>query len=287
MSKSTLTPMDPLSDQFRDWLLTPGFRRMVGTTLHHTWSPSAAQYRGRDSIVAIRNYHIGKNWSDIAAQAYACPDGKVITARPLDAYNLCHAAIPKNFPVEAELWAAAKKHCPSEPRMFPNRLCFGLETVANFDHERPYGDGLAAHSFETAMRVLTTVHQVFNIPPEMLFFHRDGEYKTCPGNLLQRHEVRAELARRLGGQAAPEVRAVKVVLDGEVIDCKPQWMGDRITVEAAPLLAAMGLPTDNPAVHAETGRAYLRELSQYAPGWEFVYRDMPQGPRVYVKDVTP
>lgn len=283
MSKSTLTPMDPLGDQFRQWLQTPGFRKPVGTTLHHTWSPNAEQYKGRQTIVNIRNYHRGKGWSDIAAQGYACPDGKVVTARPLDTWNWCHAAISAGFPVEAELWAAAKKHCPTEPRMFPNRLLFGLETVANFDHERPYGDGLAAHSFETAMRVLTTVHQVFGIPADMLFFHRDGEYKTCPGNLLKRDEVRAELARRLGGEAAPDLRALKVVVDGQEVQCKPEWVGDRITAEAAPLLAALGLPADNPAVHAATGRAFLRELEPYTAPWGFFYRDMKQGPRVYVK----
>lgn len=74
--------------------------------------------------------------------------------------------------------------------------------------------------------------------------------------------------------------------DGQVIDCQPEWVGQRITVRAAPLLLALGLEEDNPAVHAN-GRAFLRELEQYTPGWGFYYRDMAQGPRVYVKRVAP
>jgi lysozyme len=69
--------------------------------------------------------------------------------------------------------------------------------------------------------------------------------------------------------------------DSKVIECGPRFERDgRITVEGLPLLRALGLPEGDPAVHA-SGRAYLREL-EHSP-WVFYYRDMPQGPRVYIK----
>lgn len=66
-----------------------------------------------------------------------------------------------------------------------------------------------------------------------------------------------------------------------VIECEPRFESDgRITVKGLPLLRALGLPERDPDVHA-SGRAYLRDL-EHAP-WVFYYRDMPQGPRVYIK----
>ena len=76
--------------------------------------------------------------------------------------------------------------------------------------------------------------------------------------------------------------------EGRPISCAPDWSGDRVTVAAAPLLAALGLPTAAlpPAVHADTGRAFLHELEPYCRPWGFFYRDTPQGPRVYCKRVA-
>ena len=84
-------------------------------------------------------------------------------------------------------------------------------------------------------------------------------------------------------------KELKVVLpDGTVCACEPRWVGERITVKAEPLLAALGLPQNNPAVHVGTGRAFVGApdgLADNCPGWEFVYRSPAQGPRVYCKRV--
>lgn len=87
----------------------------------------------------------------------------------------------------------------------------------------------------------------------------------------------------IGAKQAPLV----VGPDGHAIDCKPQWGRDSITVAAVPLLKALGLPvTPLPAaVHANTGRAYVRELEPSLAPWAAFYRDMPQGARVYLKRV--
>jgi len=76
--------------------------------------------------------------------------------------------------------------------------------------------------------------------------------------------------------------------DGHAIDCKPEWVGDRVTVAAVPLLKVLGLPTTPlpTAVHANTGRAFVRELEPVCAPWGFFYRDTAQGPRVYCKRVV-
>lgn len=76
-----------------------------------------------------------------------------------------------------------------------------------------------------------------------------------------------------------------VVANGAAIPCAPRWVGERVTVAYTPLARALGLPATNPAVHADTGRAFLREIEQFESDWRFVYHDRPQGPRVYCQRV--
>ena len=203
MSKSTLTVMQPTMEAFGAWLRgqTPGHGSVKATVLHHTWSPNSRQFTGRDSIVAIRRYHMeARGFSDIAANAYACPDGTVITGRPLDAGNWAHALISRPD-VERE----ARELAAGNPQFF-NSYGFGLETVASFDGE-PIDSGPSGRSYETAMRVMTVVHTVYKLPADRLFFHRDVADKSCPGTRLDRAAVRADLARRLRGAIMEDIDA--------------------------------------------------------------------------------
>lgn len=275
MMLSTLTMMQPTMEEFGQWLKAAGFRAPLATVLHNTWSPTAAQYQGRETIVAIRRFHTQtRGWSDIGANAYACPGMTVCTGRPLSAHNWSHALISRAHP-ETE----AAQISGGDPQWF-NSHGFGLETVGNFDSEDPYGPGPGGSSFECAMRVLTVVHQVFHIPADRLFFHRDVADKTCPGLKLHREQVRADLALRLG-----EVRELQVVEGVHVVDCKPGWSGDRITVEVAPFVHAMNKRlAEVPAgvLHAN-GRGFVAEIMASCPDWTATYRVNENGPRLYLK----
>lgn len=181
MAGSTLTPLEPTMEELGEWLRTPCFRAPKATVLHHTWRPVASQYRGLQTIVDIRDYHMNNvGTADIMANAYACPDGKVFSGRPLSAENWAHAHISRDDP-EAEAWQAA-----GQDRMYFNHYGFGLETIGNFDEEDP----AASSAFRVAIATLAVVHRVFSIPVEQLFFHRDVADKTCPGTRVAREEVR-------------------------------------------------------------------------------------------------
>lgn len=92
-------------------------------------------------------------------------------------------------------------------------------------------------------------------------------------------------SRAMFFQTVPLSQTLVIGPDGRVITCAPQWVGQSITVAAAPLLTALGLPANNPAVHHDTGRAFLRELEDFTSPWGFFYRERTQGPRVYVQRV--
>jgi hypothetical protein len=200
-TQPAITPLAPTLQEFGHWLRsqTPGHGSVKATVLHHTWSPTAAQYAGRQTIVNIRNYHMRTlGWSDIGANAYACPDGTVVTGRPLSASNWSHALVSRSRP-EAEARAVS-----GGDKLWFNHFAFGLETVANFDSE-PLDRGPSGVSYETALRVLTVVHTVYKLPASRLFFHRDVADKSCPGRQLDRAKVRAELDRRLRGAIMADV----------------------------------------------------------------------------------
>lgn len=275
--------MDPLSKEYRAWLLTPGFRKPTATVMHHT-ATLASAYKGRSTIVGHRNYHKGLGWSDIGAQSYACPDGTVFTARPLDVANFCHAYIARKKPVGnlANYWHNDRQYlnCTAP--------AFGLETNAHFTRENPWVPGPAANALECALKVLAVVHRTFGIPVEKCFFHRQAEDKDCPGAHLDLDDFRAELVRRIGQQ--PDKSPLVLLPPDWTVpcDCAPQMVGGEMTVAAAPLLDAIRvlLTQIRPGVIHENGRAYVGELGRDCPGWLFALRHPAQGPRLYVKRVT-
>jgi len=208
MAKSTLTVLQPTMEEFGAWLRSqrPGHGTVKATVLHHTWNPTAAMFRGRSTIEGIRRFHQSRGWSDIGANAYACPDGTVITGRPLTEGNWSHALISR-ADVEAEAKALAgggKSKLTSNDKLFFNHVGFGLETVANFDEE-PIHSGPSGVSYETALRVMTIVHTVYHLPASRLFFHRDVADKSCPGAHVHRADFRTELDRRLRGAIMADI----------------------------------------------------------------------------------
>ena len=56
-------------------------RKITAVHLHHTWRPTRAQFRGLASIEAMRNYHIGLGWDDIAQHLTIDPVGICWTGR--------------------------------------------------------------------------------------------------------------------------------------------------------------------------------------------------------------
>jgi len=179
------------------------FRAPLATFLHHTWIPNASQYRGLSSVETIRRYHLGKGWSDIAANCYTGPDGTVFNGRNLRPGNWCHAYVSRS-------WADVRQRnrklfaCCNFDRNWPNHFGFGIETIGDFDAEDPK----TSRAMATSLDVLAMVHRLWEIPVEKCFAHRDVANKTCPGSKVSMGWVRAELTKRLSGQVTP----VKIII---------------------------------------------------------------------------
>ena len=201
---STLSQVSPDMEGAGAWLKaqTPGHGSVQAIVFHHTEDPAAADFQGLSTIEGIKAYHMSKGWSDIGAQFYTCPDGSVYTGRPISDLNWCHAGAPWRSDVEEEAAAISGM----DDTWF-NSYAIGIETVANFDNEDPFGTGPASHSYECTMKLMVTICQLYGLDSSKVFFHRNVSDKTCPGMKLSRADVREDLHNRLlaaaGTPAAP------------------------------------------------------------------------------------
>lgn len=104
------------------------------------------------------------------------------------------------------------------------------------------------------MRALTTVHRTFGLPATRLFFHRDVEYKSCPGRRLDRAEVRAELARRLEAEMGQAIK-VHLLPEDRLVDCRAELRGETVRCDLRPLAEALGTVV---SYRPDQGKVYVR-----------------------------
>lgn len=140
-------------------------RRIV---LHHSYSPTSAQWRGARTVDGIWRYHVKSNgWSDIGYHYIVSPDGlEVYEGRPVSALGA---------------------HCGGNPpagalRNFGNSGSIGICLIGNYDLEEPTANAaLALGMFVADLRAK------FGIPEADVLGHFecwDQPPKTCPGKHL-------------------------------------------------------------------------------------------------------
>jgi hypothetical protein len=128
--------------------------------LHHTWRPRLEDWKGADTIQAMKAYYESLRWTDASGQVhegwsagphlFVGPDG-IWLFTPLN--ELGYHAGGDN-----------------------NTLSVGVEMVGDYDLERPSGAVL-----ENARAALSILCRRLGISPDALLFHRDVSAKTCPG----------------------------------------------------------------------------------------------------------
>lgn len=226
-------------DQFRAYLDNQRPAHGIkASVLHHTYKPDAASWGGMRSMLAIQRYHIrDRKFSDIAANAYAAPDGIIYNGRPLSAGNYAHAYVSKRW---RDVPADLRILCGGD-ELWLNHHAFGIETIGNFDRENPR----RSKAMDTALEVLALVHQRYNLPSTRMFFHRHVANKSCPGKLVDLDWARGELAAKL---AKLNVKA-RVFIVAEAtpskertleIDCFPRKVGGTTRCDLRPLVEARG-----------------------------------------------
>ena len=221
-------------------------RGIQEVVLHHTWSPTAQQYRGKATWDAIRQYHMNeRGWSDIGYHFGVGPDGSI--------------------------WALRDYKRSGAHVLNRNAHTIGVAMVGNFDMENPATNGLIL-----AARVVRVLVDRFSLEAQNIRFHREFANKTCPGTRIDLSKFRSLVFGTAipSEDTEPNIRTLGVVLGGKFIECEPRLVGGRLTVAAAPFFNALdpqwSIGFEYPDfVHADTGRMYIDEAAPWfrERGW--------------------
>jgi len=228
--------------------------KLRASFLHHTWSPTPADWQGMRTMEGIRSAHKARGFSDIACHAYAAPDGTVYNGRPPTTNNCACQAPEKAY----SQWPPELQALTGGNKSWCNAYGFGIETVGNFDSEDP----AKSVAMRTALDVLADVHRIWGIPVVHCFFHRDVSSKTCPGSRVTKAWVHAQLEARLHGDAPVPTGDPRVVLlpGNTVIECRAKLEGRVTRADLRPLAEALGYTVT--AHIADQGKVYLTPKSK-------------------------
>jgi N-acetylmuramoyl-L-alanine amidase len=136
--------------------------------VHHSWSPSAADWKGAGTVKAIYDYHVkSRGWLDIGYHFIISPDGsEIYECRPADKIGA---------------------HCGGSPpagveRIFGNTGSIGICLIGNYDVEKPDRDAL-----RTLAVLIADLCERWQINTAAIFGHCEAwskPPKTCPGKHL-------------------------------------------------------------------------------------------------------
>jgi len=139
-----------------------------GITLHHTWKPTRAQWRGKRSMDTLERYYRGLGWS----------------GGP-------HLFVAADVPQGAGIWAGTPLAVPGVHAGACNSSHIGIEIVGNYDLE-PWPPAVA----ELVYGLTRLLMRWGKIPATRVQGHREClPNKSCPGWKIDMKAVRARLAR--------------------------------------------------------------------------------------------
>jgi len=216
-------------------------RRIDEVIVHHTWSPTAAQYAGISTVAGVRRYHMQvRGWSDNGYHVMVPPvRNEVFLCRPL---------------------ARSGAHCLNH-----NTHSVGVSFIADFDKEDPQRYG----GMEEGVQVVAALCRRFGLPVSDVRFHREFADKSCPGTKmsLSWFRTRVQVALADGSDEDGEdgeegSNALRVVLldgseFGTVVDCAARLEEGTTRCGLRALAEALGYVV-TPHID-DQGKVYLRK----------------------------
>ncbi|MHB9032095.1 MAG: peptidoglycan recognition protein family protein [Anaerolineae bacterium] len=130
--------------------------------LHHSYEPSVANWRGRESLLALKAYYETIRWTDSTGQIHeGWTSGPHIFAAP-DGIWLFTDLLKDGTHVAGH-----------------NHLTIGVVMVGNYNTYLPSGPVL-----DNTVAALALLCNRLGIKPDDLRLHREDEQTSCPGNLV-------------------------------------------------------------------------------------------------------
>lgn len=165
-------------------------RKITAVHVHHTWSPSIAQWAGEKSMQGMWKHHTSVNgWSDIAQHATIDPQGEIWSGRD---WNMP--------PASSGGHNGTKLAGP-----------FMYEMIGNFDNGK---EKLQGAQRDSAILVIAHVMHLAKLDGTAFKFHRQlGSPKSCPGTSVDYDDFTREVRAYLNGLRRGGLMARQNILD--------------------------------------------------------------------------
>jgi len=140
--------------------------------LHHTWRPTRDDWRGRDSIMAMKGFYEKQLWQDSDGQLH---EG--------------WTAGPHLFVADDGIWLFSDLRHDGVGVYGHNYRSRHVEMVGNYDEQLPSGATL-----ENTIVALGVLHERLGLDIQELNFHRDFSTKSCPGWAVEKEWIIPKVA---------------------------------------------------------------------------------------------
>ena len=219
--------------------------------LHHTWRPTREQWKGRETLLAIKRNYENYTWTD--------SQGRV---------HQGWTAGPHLFIADDGIWLFTDLARDGVGVKGHNRKSLHVEIVGDFDEQMPDGP-----TWSNTIAALGALFNRLELDPNDLLFHRDYSYKSCPGSRVTKAWVIPQIEewiahRRTELELPPAKPADTAPIDQMSLREFAQSLADR---HVAPInsnaalykkameLAMLGPITDEIPFEAD-GQAYIVQL---------------------------
>ena len=135
--------------------------------LHHTWRPAREDWRGLESLLAIKAYYERQRWTDEQGQVHSG-----------------WTAGPHLFIADDGIWLFSDMANDGVGVIGHNHRSLHLEMVGDYDSRLPSGK-----TWANTVTALGILHIRLGLNPQSLMFHRDFSHKTCPGRSVSKEWV--------------------------------------------------------------------------------------------------
>jgi len=175
--------------------------------LHHTWRPTRAEWRGRDSIMAMKAFYEQRLWKDSEGQLH---EG--------------WTAGPHLFIADDGIWLFSDLRYDGVGVYGQNYRSRHIEMVGNYDAQLPSGQLL-----ENTVAALGVLHERLGLDINHLNFHRDFSTKSCPGWAVEKAWIIPQVAewiqnyRRAGEEDLSVLRrSLRRIIHDLLVSTNPQ-----------------------------------------------------------------
>jgi len=208
--------------------------------LHHTWKPTPDTWKGKSTILAMKDYYEKQQWTD--------SQGKVHEG---------WTAGPQLFVAQDGIWLFSDLRYDGVGVYGHNYRTRHLEMVGDYDNQTPSGAIL-----QNTIAALGILHERLGLDITKLAFHRDFSSKTCPGKAVTKDWLIPQIEEWIAAyrqSKTEETPTLRQSLTGMVQDLFKPTNSQAALAKAAAARGLLGAVTNEVPLEIG-GKGYITQL---------------------------